>query len=132
MPRPRRQIQRAFLAWLAANRERFAVAIVLGRRTDHFLEFSFAGINNAVSGELTSYSLSISADYEDYCWDLIWDADASPKHVPGGCICKLCEQAQRKLFPDRPALWADHLFEPFLEWTNTELANADWLLLYGT
>ena len=30
-------------------------------------------------------------------------------------------------FPDRPALWIDHLFEPFLEWVNMELAALNWL-----
>jgi hypothetical protein len=132
MPRPRRQIQRAFLAWLSANRERFALEILPGRRTDRVLEFSFVGINRAVSGSLGNYSLSIAVEYENCLWDLLWDADASPRHVTGGCICALCEQTERRLFPDRPALWIDHLFEPLLEWTNRDLANANWLLLFGT
>ena len=35
------------------------------------------------------------------------------------------------MFADRPALWADHLFEPLLEWVNDSLARAKWLALYG-
>jgi hypothetical protein len=28
-------------------------------------------------------------------------------------------------------IWADHLFEPFLEWANIDLAKAKVLLLFG-
>ena len=38
----------------------------------------------------------------------------------------------RPVFPDRPALWTDHLFEPLLEWVNESLAKAKWLALYGS
>ena len=40
---PRRKIQRAFLSWLEDNRDRFALEIRLGTRTDRVQEFSFAG-----------------------------------------------------------------------------------------
>ena len=36
------------------------------------------------------------------------------------------------VFPNRSALWTDHLFEPFLEWVNESLANAKRLALYGS
>jgi len=48
VPMPRRKIQCAFLSWLEANRDRFAVEIELGTRTDRVQEFSFAGINEAI------------------------------------------------------------------------------------
>jgi hypothetical protein len=37
----------------------------------------------------------------------------------------------RRVFADRPALWADHLFEAFLEWVNDNLAKAERLELHG-
>jgi hypothetical protein len=40
--------------------------------------------------------------------------------------------AARRVFPDRPALWADHLFEGLLVWVNDNLARAKWLALYGS
>jgi hypothetical protein len=36
------------------------------------------------------------------------------------------------VFADRPSLWADHLFDPLLEWVNDGLARAKWLALYGS
>ena len=57
---PRRMIQRAFLKWLEENRARFAVEIKLGRRTDNVLEFTFAGINRAISGALTTWEINVT------------------------------------------------------------------------
>jgi hypothetical protein len=33
--------------------------------------------------------------------------------------------------PTAPRWWADHLFDPLLEWVNDSLARAKWLALYG-
>src|SRR6202035_1260234 len=51
--------------------------------------------------------------------------------VAGGYICKCCLPEYRTVFADREALWADHLFEPFLEWVNNDLAKAKTLVLHG-
>jgi hypothetical protein len=128
---PRRKIQRVFLNWLEQNRPRFAIDIKLGRRTDRLLEFSFAGVTPAIQGFLTTWELQVAAYYEGDCWDILIDFDAEPKRVSGGYICAVCPPDSRKIFPDRPALWADHLFEPFLEWVNNDLAKAKWLSLHG-
>ena len=60
LPMPRRMIQRAFLKWLEENRSRFAIEIKLGRRTDNVLEFTFAGINRAISGALTTWEINVT------------------------------------------------------------------------
>jgi len=44
---------------------------------------------------------------------------------------RACPPEARRVFVDRPALWGDHLFEPFLEWVNDNLAKAKWLELHG-
>ncbi len=129
---PRRKIQRAFLSWLEQNRSRLAIEIVLGKRTDTVQEFTFAGINRAIRGELNTYEVEVWVIYRDDCWDILLDLDAEPKRVPGGgYICDLCPPEARRVFPDRPALWTDHLFEGLLEWVNDSLARAKWLALHG-
>lgn len=128
---PRRPIQRAFLNWLEENRPRFAVEIKLGRRTDTVQQFAFAGINSAISGILSTYEISVFVMRPGDCWDFLLDLDAEPKRVPGGYVCDLCPPESRSVFPNRPALWTDHLFEPFLEWVNESLAKAKWLALHG-
>ena len=128
---PRRKIQRAFLSWLEGNRSRLAVDIVLGKRTDTVQEFTFAGINRAIRGELNTYEVEVWVIYRDDCWDILLDLDAEPKRVPGGYICDRCFPEAQRVFADRPALWTDHLFEGLLEWVNDSLARAKWLALHG-
>ena len=129
---PRRKIQRAFSSWLDKNHDRFSVKIQRGRRTDRFWEFSFVGINTAIQGALTTYEINVAADYADDCWDFLLSLEAEPRQARGGGVfCDLCLPEARRVFADRPALWVDHLFEPFLEWVNDNLAKAKWLALHG-
>lgn len=126
---PRRQIQRSFLTWLDTNRLRFAIPIRLGLRTATSLDFFFVGINDVISGWLSTYDITIAVTYEGECWDFLIDFDASPKRVPGGYICDLCPPEGRPVFTDRPSLWAMEIFEPFLGWVNENLAKAKWIKL---
>jgi hypothetical protein len=133
VPMPRRKIQSAFLSWLKDNRDRFALEIRLGTRTDEVQEFSFAGINPAITGALTTYEIEVYAMHEDDSWDILLSAWAEPKRARGGgFFCEACRPDARRVFADRPALWADHLFDPLLEWVNDSLARAKWLALYGS
>ncbi len=114
---PRRKIQRAFLSWLE----------------DRVQEFSFAGINHAIIGALTTYEIEVYAMHENDCWDILLSAYAEPKRAQGGgFFCEACPPDARRMFADRPALWADHLFDPLLEWVNDSLARAKWLALHGS
>ena len=129
---PRRKIHRAFLNWLETNRHRFAIDLQPKHRTDRYLEFSFAGINDVLSVGISPSSLNVTATYKDECWDFILSLDAVPEPVSGGYICSLCEPVnQPQIFRDRTALWIDHLFKPLLEWVNVELAKSNWLVLEG-
>lgn len=122
----------AFLFWLGANRDRFALEIRLGTRTDRVQQFSFAGVNRAIEGALTTYEIEVYAIHENDCWDILLSACAEPKRAHGGgFFCEACPPEARRVFADRPALWADHLFEPLLEWVNDSLGGAKWLALYG-
>jgi hypothetical protein len=130
---PRRKIQRAFLSWLEENRGRLALDITLGKRTDTAQEFSFVGINPAISGALTTYEIMVLAIRDDHSWDFLFDVEAEPKRAPGGgYVCDLCRPEARQVLADRPALWTDPLFEGLLEWVNESLARAKWLTLYGS
>lgn len=55
----------------------------------------------------------------------------SPNRAPGGFVCLRCQADQRVLFLTWEALWADHLFEPFLLWVKDTLAPSHWLKLIG-
>jgi hypothetical protein len=130
---PRRKIQRAFLSWLQDNRGRLALDIVLGKRTDTVQEFSFAGINGSISGQLTTWEIEVWVTYREDCWDLLFNVAAVPKRaLGGGYVCGLCPADARPVFADRQALWTDHLFEELLTWVNDSLATAKWLALFGS
>jgi hypothetical protein len=134
---PRRRLHREFLKWLKLNRARFAIRIALGKRTDEVLEFSFVGINPAIMGYLSTWDVNVKVNFEDEDfedfrnWDTIFWVDQVAEPVPGGYICTQCKPEYKKVFPDRVALWTDHLFEALLKWVNEDLAPAHWLILEG-
>ena len=132
MARPRRALHRAFARWLEANRHRLVIPLRFTKRTDRVWSFAFVDVTDVLSGWINTYEISVAADWDGDAWDLILDLDASPERVPGGFVCGTCEPDKRVLFPSREALWADHLFEPFLGWVNDKLAVLPWLELMGT
>jgi hypothetical protein len=65
--------------------------------------------------------------------DILPQVSSEPKRAHGGGFyCEMCPPDGRRVFADRPALWADHLFDPLREWVNINLAQAKWLALYGS
>jgi hypothetical protein len=137
--RPR--IQRAFFAWLIRNRKRLSFDLLIEGRTDTVVEFSFVGVNRAIAAVLTRDGITVSAEWEGDCWDFLMDQDSYPEHGPTGYFCSLClhyfrethpGEAFTRIFPSQEAVWADDIFEPFLEWVNDDLAKATYLVLFGT
>jgi hypothetical protein len=123
-------MQRAFDCWYRANEGRFAIKLEFIRRTESCLTFGFQGVSRIIDSSL-SYDLSVHVTWDDTSWDMLLSLDAYPKRVPSGYVCTECDPAIRQTFPSREALWEEHLFEPFLEWVNENLAPADALHLYG-
>lgn len=136
--RPR--IQRAFFSWLARNRHRFAIDLYIEGRTDRFVEFSFVGINRAISAALNHYEICVWTYYDGEGWDILVDMGSSPRPSAKGYYCKSCRdyypttnpgEEFTRFYPSREALWEDEIFEEFLSWTNNVLAKAEWLGIYG-
>ncbi len=141
LEKARPRIQRAFFHWLVQNRHRLALDLLIKKRTDRYADFSFVGINHAISAGLSDHSLSVVIEYEGECLDMLISLDCVIKHGRAGYFCDLCEDYHSgtypgeeftKVFPTRAEVWAADLFEPFLEWVNDKLAPARWLGLYGT
>ncbi len=133
---PRRRLHREFLRWLKLNRARFAIGITLRKRTDRLLEFSFVGINPAITGFLSTCDVNVNVifegnDFDAGNWDTLMYLFHAAKPVPGGYICSQCKPEYKRVFPDLVALWTDHLFEELLKWVNEDLAPANWLILEG-
>ncbi len=136
--KPRRQFHRVFLDWLADNGHRFSIDLAFCRRTDEDLTLSFVGINPMISASIGQGGMCITVTWQGECWDFLGDWDSVPKKFPRGYACKLCHNYFRqqypgneftKFFETREDVWIDCVFEPFLEWVNTELAPARWIKL---
>jgi hypothetical protein len=69
---------------------------------------------------------------EDDCWDILFFADVLVSHRDNGVVCAICvDEGHEVVFPDLEALWADHLFEPFVRWICEKLLPADRIALYS-
>ena len=123
MPVPSR-FQRVFLAWLDESRERLAVPVTVSRRTRDRLDLTFGDAAPMLEASVSAWEVIVSAEWEGDCVDLVFEVDVGPQRVPGGYVCDRCEPEKREVFPTREALWRDHLFEPFVQWVNQELAPA--------
>ena len=95
------------------------------------MTFSFEGIHPALCGFVSNRGVSVLVRHAGVDWDLIFDVDVKPKRVRHGFLCELSEVESSRVFANRSALLANHLFEPFLGWINDKLAKAHWLVLKG-
>jgi hypothetical protein len=130
-----KRVEEHFLDWLSENREHFVVEPCVTRTDKRSVRFGFAGIRseiNAVCYESSRYGcISIAADYQGECWDLLADFDVSLRRLSSGdYFCKLCHVPGRKYFRSRQELLVNHLFEPLLEWANKYLTPLSWLCFF--
>lgn len=127
--RPRPAIQRVFCQWHEEMRGLFLLPLRLVSRTDRKFEMTFKGANQlAIS--LTKNELNVGVFWQGMIWDILLSLEYSPMHVRSGYQCLLCLDEERRIYPTLEALWRDHIFEPFLEWTNSKLAMADHIAVF--
>lgn len=124
-------MQRHFIEWLELNRQKFICPPRITRRTDRFIEFEFVGLTPMLSGVLVrDGGLSVAVMYEGVCWDLIVDIGLAESRTEHGYTNLFYLPEAQQYCPDRQSLWVGEVFQPFLEWCNTTLAQANWLALY--
>ena len=131
-PKMRRRIQKTFADWQTKQAEQFLVPLHYLKRTDRCLDFSFDGLNPALSIFLT-WEIGVCVDWQGECWDCLIFFESSPEHKADGYHCSLCiEEYAQITYPSRENLWQEHMFEPFLQWINETLVPARWLGLYSS
>ena len=128
LPRPR--IQRAFVLWFNEHRKRFVVPVRLVGCTRNGIKIDMPGFGGAVRGFLNSYAIDVSVTWQGEIIDLLQSFEAMPRRMGNGYRCDLCLPEHVRIFHDRESSWRDLLFEPFLEWVNTEYSAAQRLDLY--
>jgi len=128
--RPR--FQRAFMQWLTAARPRFILQPRLWRRSDHRLVLRFDQVNPAASTELSRFTQSGGATaYRLEVWgrtdgapDALFHAGVDIRRRDVGHDTRGHPQPWSPVGTDRRTIWTNALFEPFLEGSNTKLAQA--------
>jgi hypothetical protein len=137
--------QRAWIKWHAANLGRFVIPLRQHVINRHGIELRFEitepdALQVHIHARRCHFprghrlvELMVSCHTLDGSWwDMLLDLEAGVVRRSGGWTCWWCEQeGKRPMFPSREALWADHLYEPLLAWTNERLAPARALALTG-
>ena len=123
-------IQGAFIAWLATNKDRFLIQVSAGIRDDRSLTILLQGVNPIIQISLNDRDLVAATELHGKCIDLLFSFESCPEQLAnGGYYCKLCTDEPQRVFESLEDLWIDHLFKPFLAWVNEKLAPSPWLSL---
>lgn len=130
MPRRLGRFQKALVDWHAANRTRFLVPVKLRMNKPGCALIRFLNHPDYLTIMVNRVNLGAWVYQKGNAWDALLDLDVLPAQTDQGLICGLCE-GEARYWPNLETLWADHLFEPFLEWVNESYAKADAVLLFG-
>ncbi len=122
-------MQQTFMTWLETAQARLAVPVSVVRRTDRFIDLRFNGLSPAIRASLT-HEIAIAVEYRGRTWDFLAFFEAVPQQTSDGYVCGLCLPTAKVLYTSPEELWCQHMFEPFLEFVNGQLATADAVGLY--
>ena len=136
VPVPRHYL--AFNAWHERNRNRLAVPIRPFKRRSGWMEIGFGNADSAIlraSFNARSFNVIVNGP-DGRFWDMLLSLDVDAVRLASGrWLCGICRKQKPahevEVFPNPEALWANHLFEPFLTFVNEELCRASALALYG-
>lgn len=121
---------RAFFNWVHTNQSRFdCPPFQVIRHSSWLLRFIIPELHPAIEFQLSNGALSANIYWDQHFWGCKV-FQAIPIEVEGGYSCKRCVDECARNYPNREALWAELVFEPFLEWVNSYLKPARWLALY--
>ena len=65
-------------------------------------------------------------------WDFVISLDVAYQRVPEGLVTTCCSMEDEVVFADLATLYADHLFDPFMEWVRNRLVLSTHLCLGAT
>jgi hypothetical protein len=128
-----------FADWFRQSERRFLVHLIFEEATDDAVHLLFNTGTPILAVSLTSWSLDVlvlNPDDPDDVWDILISFEAAAQCEDGRWFCGLCCDNKDRLEPlkyysNREDLLRDHMFDPFLNWTNTNLARAAAIDLHG-
>jgi hypothetical protein len=103
------------------------------------MHFSFSVLKENLCGCLFSTDeswaeIEIFVEYDNQRWDIIFNHDLEAKRDDREWFCELCAKQGNpyRVFSTLEELWVEHLFNPLLNWVNSELAKAEALAICGS
>ena len=123
-------LKAAFGLW--ADNQGSGPSLILKSRHRHHHSYVMADITTSLRIVVTSHTLSVVVVHAGQCWDLLLDLDVVPVRIGSQYQCKHCRlDGSSESYPNRKALWKDHILDPFRNWLLEKLCPARYLNLWG-
>lgn len=123
--------RQAFDEWFKGNANRFSVQTNVHDFGDGQLSFSFLGIHPSIVACLHESGFCAAVELENgEQWDSLIGIDVVSSSTQNGYCDELTLPEYRVYYANKEAFWCAELFEPMLDWINTKLAKAQWIVLY--
>lgn len=130
LPSPRApRCLKEFARWFRASHSRFLYSIEFRRISNWRFKLAFTDLPGCLQVSISEGEIDIWVEWDDETFDLLASFDVHPIKGPSGTVeCKLC--SPREAYSNPRALLKDHVYEPFLQWSNEKLHPAHALALY--
>ena len=130
---------KAWLAWYGRNSSRFPFRVRIEKmkkpRCRYRLKFYGIGIAYQLSFTMDSSDVTCWVMHEKECWDMFILADSPDiKTTATGYYCNLCKENKPEnfqVYASQAQLWAEHCFEPMLEWMNKNFTLDRWVCIFS-
>lgn len=120
------------MQWLQSNSHRLITPIRLKSRTDRIMVFVLPERDAKFEIQLSRWEINVAVMNEGECWDYLVCIEAIPERGNDGSYrCTLCLDEVIDRYESREQLWVQHMFEPFLEWMNREMATDRAVVMHG-
>jgi len=120
-----------FGKWYKRNKKRFSSQPIFTKRHWNFIEFTFHGFSPMLVCSINRSGATIYVMHHKEVWDILTEFGTyTGRTAWGDYYCTLCPPENREFFPSKQALWENHCFEEFLEWTNDNLVESRWVALF--
>ena len=109
----------SFLSWIGKNGDRFSHKPDIMTIRSESLSFGLLGVIPEICCTLSFYEIEVHAFYKGDHWDILQFFDMPEIDLEmGGYYCRRCDSTRRRFYPSGEDLFAEHCFEPLLQWVN--------------
>lgn len=106
-----------FLSWIGKNGDRFSHKPFITEIRSESLDFGLSGVSPEILCTLSVYEIEVHTFYKGDHWDILQFFDMPIVSLgTGGYYCRRCDSTKRRFFASLEDLFAEHCFEPFLQW----------------